>query len=185
MKLMRAAHLVPVLLILALPAGAEIEKYAVPCEQRLCFYWWPKLPSIQGWEQDRGYSFHYRVNALVPKGSSFANANTVMYAKAVYKPREPEATSLSVLIENDRRDFIKDVPSVKIEEVEPLATGDGMKLRSLIFTPPASGGNWEQVSYGEEGDFYLIFTVSSRSAEGFAASRAVYGSLISHYKEKP
>ncbi len=79
---MRAVHLVPMLLALALPAAAEIERQAVPCEQRLCFDWWPKLPSIDGWEQDRGYSFHYSVNALVPKGSSFANANTVMYAKA-------------------------------------------------------------------------------------------------------
>ncbi len=103
----------------------------------------------------------------------------------MYKPREPEATSLSVLIEIDRNDFLKDVPGVKIEEVEPLTTGDGRKLRSLMFTPPASGGNWEQVSYGEEGDFYLIFTVSSRSAEGFASCRTAYRDLISRYKEKP
>ena len=173
------------LLALALPAAAEIEKYAVPSEQGFCLHWWPKLPSIEGWEQDREHSLHYSVNALVPSGSSFADSDVVMYAKAVYKPREPEATSLSVLIENDRSDFIKNVPGVKIEEVEPLTTGDGKKLRSLTFTPPASGGNWEQVSYGEEGDFYLIFTLSSRSADGFRSARAVYRDLISRYKEKP
>lgn len=182
---MRPVHLLPALLALALPAAAEIENYAVPCEQRLCFHWWPKLPSIEGWEQDREHSFHYSVNALVPIGSSFANADVVMYAKAVYKPRQPEATSLSVLIEHDRNDFTENVPGFKIEEVEPLSTGDGTKLRSLTFSPPATGGNWEQVSYGEEGDFYLIFTVSSRSAEGFTSSRSIYRDLIARYREKP
>jgi len=44
---------------------------------------------------------------------------------------------------------------------------------------------WEKVSYGEEGEFYLIFTLSSRSEQGFKAALKDYELFISRYKETP
>jgi hypothetical protein len=43
----------------------------------------------------------------------------------------------------------------------------------------------EQVSYGEEGDFYLIFTISSRSKATLAKAMNAYYKFIGGYKEKP
>ena len=97
----------------ATPGFAEIEKLATPCERELCFYWWPRLPPLEGWRHDREQSFQLRVNALAPEGEPFARAETVMYAKAIYKPRRPEATSLAKLIEADQGDFSKNVPGVR------------------------------------------------------------------------
>lgn len=115
---------------------------------------------------------------------SFADAETVMYAKAVFKPRVPEVKSLAALIENDKNNFVTNFPGVTIQEMTTLATADGKKLISLVYTL-ADKGNWERVSYLEEGEFYLVFTVSSRTQAGFLASVKAYKTLVTQYKEKP
>ena len=150
------------ILLLSVAARAEIEKNAAPCETGFCLYWWPKLPQLKGWHQDKEQSYQNGVNALSPDGSSFADAETVIYANAIYKPRTPKTKSLDMFITDDKKRFFDSDPGVAITEVTELLTGDAKKFRSFTFSPK-SKGNWEQVSYGEEGDYYLTFVLSSRS----------------------
>ena len=172
------------LVLLSLPATAEIEKNALVCKSSICFYWWPKLPEPKGWHQDRDVSYRMNANVLVPDGSTFANAKTVIYAEAIYKPREPTVTSVEVLIANDKEQFLQHRPGILISESGRLNTGDGQLLRSFTFFP-GKQGDWEKVSYGEEGDFYLIFTVSSRTEQAYRQDEPVYGKLVAGYKVKP
>lgn len=165
-------------------AFAEIEKFAIPGEKGMAFHWWPKLEPVVGWTQDKDFSFKYSINALAPTGASFADSETVMYANAIYKPRVPHVKSLTALIENDKKDFVVNVPGVAIQEAKALVTADGKKVVSLNYVPRGKG-NWERVSYLEEGDFYLIFTVSSRTESGYHATIKAYENLISQYREKP
>jgi len=170
-------------LLCALPVGAEIVKTGTPCQTGICLYWWPKLPAIKGWHQEVGPSQHYGANTLAPDGSTFMDAETVVYAKATYKPRVPEIKSIDALIAQDKRGFTKNIPGVVITETKPLITGDGQKLRSLTFFP-TSEGNWEQTAYGEEGDFFLLFTISSRTKSGYERSLSAFEDLIHAYKKK-
>lgn len=182
---MRIAYALIALFLLASPnAQAEIEKIAVPGEKGFSFYWWPKLAPVDGWHQDREHSFFYSAYALAPNGFTFKNAETVMYARALFKPREPDIKSLEALIENDRKGFEANVPGISIQEVAALSSSDDKKFRSFTFFP-TSGGNWERVSYGEEGEFYLIFTISSRSLSGFNAAVGTYEKLIASYNQSP
>ena len=99
---------------LAFPALAEIEKIAIPGENGLAFRWWPRLTPPKGWQQDLPVSFENGVNALTPVGQTFADAPTVMYAKAVFKARVPDVTSLAEMIVRDKKDFLNNVPDVVI-----------------------------------------------------------------------
>jgi hypothetical protein len=171
-----------VLFLIPLIAFAEIEKVGQVCETGICLAWWPKLVPAKGWHHEPRWSFANGINIQVPDGFTFSNAETVIYAKAAYKPRIPETTSLEMFIQSDKDDFLKRDPGILIVEVTPLKTADGKTLRSFTFFPK-SKGNWEQVSYGEEGDFYLIFTISSRSRTGFLDSFEIYEQYINHYKE--
>ena len=173
-----------VLLVFSASANAEIENVAVPCERGLCLYWWPKLVAVKGWHHDRDHSYLYSVNAQAPDGYTFADAESVIYAKALYKPRIPETTSLQMLIKDDKDQFLSRDPNIIISEVGTLITGDGRILKSFTFFPKGKG-NREQVSYGEEGDFYLIFALSSRTKEGFAKTLNAYKQFIGQYTEKP
>jgi hypothetical protein len=97
-------RLLVVLVLVSTPVCAEIEKRAVPCDatERICFYWWPRLPQAAGWHQDLDHSYMYSANAVAPDGFTFANAETVIYAKALYKPRSPGTKSLGQLTNNGR-----------------------------------------------------------------------------------
>jgi hypothetical protein len=180
--MMRRCVLVGILLSVPVLASPEIEKVGRVCEKGVCLAWWPKLDSAAGWHHDDGASFSVGANVQVPDGFTFANAETVIYAKADYKPRMPETTSLEILIKNDKADFLEDDPTIAITKVPSLKTLDGKVLETYTFFPKAKG-NWEEVSYGEEGDFYLIFTISSRSHAGFLASLPVYEQYIAQYRE--
>ena len=164
--------------------NAEIEKLSRGCNSGFCLYWWPKLTSVKGWHQERESSYANSANIQVPDGSTFSDAETVIYASALYKPRVPETTSLEMLLNNDKNKFLSHDPGMVITEVAPLETGDGKLLKSYTFFPQKKG-DWEQVSYGEEGDFFLIFTISSRTQEGFAKTLEIYRQYISQYKENP
>lgn len=181
---MKAAWIVVVLAFLSGPVRAEVEKSAQTCESQICFYWWPKLPAVKGWHQDLNESYELGANVLVPDGSSFSDAETVMYAEALYKPRVPDIASVAALIDGDKQKFLDHRPGLKIVESKGQATGDGKILRSFEYIPGRQG-DWEQVSYGEEGDFYLIFTVSSRTKTGYTHSVSAYEGLIQGYREKP
>jgi hypothetical protein len=169
------------LLVICASANAEMEKVVTTtgCENQVCFHWWPILPTVRGWHQDRKRSLHYSFNAQAPDGKTFVDAETVIYANAPYKPRIPETKTLQKLIDGDQAAFRAD--GVVIREIQALETGDGQKLHTYAYSPTKSG-NWEQVSYGEEGDFYLIFTISSRTQKGLANSIKDYKLFIHGYK---
>jgi hypothetical protein len=180
--MVRAGLLFGILLSVPLIAVPEIEKVGQVCEQGVCLAWWPKLVSAPGWHHERAASFQNGVNVQVPDGLMFSNAETVIYAKAAYKARIPEAISLAAFIKNDQNEFRKDDPSIAITEVTPLKTKDGKAFASYTFFPKDKG-NWEEVSYGEEGEYYLIFTISSRSHAGLLGALPVFEQYIALYKE--
>ncbi len=163
---------------------AEVEKFATPSASGMHLYWWPRVPAVEGWIQDRDASAANSIFALVPTGQSFQDAPTVIYAKAVFKARVPDLTSLSAFVEDDKKGTLANAPGTTAVSAKPMTDGDGRGLVSLVFRP-RSDGNWEQVSYLEEGEFYLVFAVSARNEAAFNSARTSYEWLVSHYKEHP
>jgi len=169
----------------SLPASAEMQKIATVCNQKgICLHWWPVLPEIEGWSHDRGASLQLGVNAQVPVGGTFVDAEAIIYAKGSYKPRIPNTKSVADFIENDKKDFLSSTPDLEIAEVKPLITKDGQSLRSFMFTP-GSKGQWERVSYGEEDDFFLSFVVSAKSKDGLDRVMKDYIRFIERYQKTP
>lgn len=105
-----------------------------------------------------------------------------MYANAVYKPRVPEAATLAAFISGDHASFRREVPDLVIRAGEPLKTGDG-KLAATWVLEPQSAGQWERVAYFEEGEYYLVFVISSRTASGLQGAMASFEQLVTGYSE--
>ena len=163
-------------------AWAEIEKLGEPCDTGLCLHWWPKLPMVRGWHREEAVSRKEGINALAPDGAAFDDSDTVMYASAVYRPGSDLAT-LEEFIEADQKAFLENSPATVVSEVEPVANNEGRKFRSFTFFPQGRG-NWEQVTFGEEGDYFLVFTLSSRSRAGYDEALPAYLKMLRAYKEK-
>ncbi len=171
--------------ILFTQSYAEIKKTVIPGEEcgSMCFHWWPVLPAVKGWHQDIEGSYKFSANTQAPNKFTFANAETVIYAKALYKPRMPKIHNIYELIENDHSQF-NDKAELNINKVNSITTADGQDLLTYSFYPKAKG-NWEHVSYGEEGDFFLVFTISSRTKSGLEKNLPVYNEFITKYKKIP
>ena len=171
----------------AAPAGI-VKTASVDCGKgEICLFWWPRLPSLPGWHSDQTANRSYGengMNSLVPDGVTFRDADTVMYASATYKPRyereNPESRSLNAFISDDKSFFASEHPDMSIAEVEPLITGDGQTLRSFTYFRPRDS-SWERVSYGEEGDYYIVFTISARSAVAYRKAQAAYVDIVRRY----
>ena len=162
---------------------AGMYKVTVPEKSGKEAYWWPILPDLPGWMHDEVASRRFASNFLVPRGKTFANAPAVIYAKALYKPRIPDTKSVDQLIADDERQVAKQSPGIRISEQAALQDRDGKGFKCVTFAP-SSEGSWELVAYGEEDDFYLIFTVSGDSPATFEKAIPDFKKLISRYKKK-
>ena len=165
-------------------ATAEIYKLAVPSDKGIELYWWPVMQPIAGWSHDEGASRANHINAFVPNGSSFSDAPAIIYARAMFKPRIPNTKSLNQLITDDRKTFEDDLPGVRVIELAPISDSSGSKFRYFSFTP-SGAGNWERVAYAEEGEFYLIFTVSGTSSATLLHAQRDFEKWVSAYKRGP
>ena len=172
------------LVLLTGAVNAEIEKIATPTNTGMQLQWWPKVKPPAGWHFDSGSSHHFGINALAPGGSTFSDSETVMYAKADYKPRVPETKSLGQLIQRDIAEFRQANPGMKATSELPVLTADHKQLQLVTFAPSA-GGNWERVAYGENAEFYVVFTVSSRSKGGLESAMAAFKAMVASYRVGP
>ena len=106
-----------------------------------------------------------------------------MYANAVFKPRVPESTNLAEFIKNDLVGFRNDHPGLRIERASPLRTADGKSAESHWLRPDGVNAQWERVSYVEEGEFYLVFVLSSRTQAGLSGANPAYEEFVRSYRE--
>jgi len=160
---------------------AEIVRSAKVGSKGIDLYWWPKFAPLKGWEQDKSASEENGINALAPKGYTFSNATVVIYGRACYKPNWGEKT-LSAFIKSDKQESLKQFPGQKLIDAPPITNGNGIKMRSIEFYP-SGNGNWERVAYSQEGDFYLVFTLSSRKRSSYNAALPAFVELLKAYKK--
>ena len=176
--------IVVIAIIFSVCAYAETEKNAIPSDTGMRLVWWPKVAPPKGWHFDQGSSYQFAFNAMAPDGATFSNAETVMYAKASYKPRVPDLKDLNSFVTQDLSSFENSAPKISIKNEAPMLTGDGVPLEVYSFSP-VSEGNWEVVAYGEDAEYFLTFAISSRSQSGLASSLAALKQMVGNYRDKP
>ena len=154
---------------------------------QICFMWWPKLPEVEGWEQELGASYHYKMNTQVPTGHTFSDAQAVIYASAELKDEETKKKTLEEFIAFSQNQFIAAAPSkTTISKVGEYTSKGKVKFLSYSFYPE-SAGNFEHVAYAEEvdkdgNDYFLIFVISARSKEELEKRESEYYEFIKHYE---
>ena len=172
-------------------ASAEIVKTAVPdCTTgQLCFYWWPKLPTLTGWHGDPALNLKMGANGsnvLIPDGKTFSGAPAILYARAIYIARydwqNKTQSTLASFIADDIETFRKEDPAVVIADAPPLTTADGQVLKVVSFARP-DRKNWDCVAYGQEDGYYLMFVMSASSEAGYRDGLAALQTLVAAYKK--
>ena len=171
-------------LLLASPCFSDITKTAVPTDEGLKFYWWPNVEIPNGWFHDRDISLVRSANFLIPIGETFSDAEVILYARAIYKESPGVSPTLDALILSDIEMFESLPSTVNVRKVNALPIADGSLTISYTFLPE-SEGNWEQVSYIDDGDFFTMFVVSSRTQSGYLSALVAYEEMIGSYVGEP
>ena len=177
------------LALLPIVVVAEIHREARLCDDsdKICFFWWPTLPEVEGWHQDMTQSYSYRVNAQAPENHTFADAEAVIYARASYQEESSSENTIEAFITTSQRQFISRAPSeLQVTKTGELFSKGKHRFLSYSFFPTGAG-NWEQVSYTQERDkdgnrYFIILVLSSKSKDGFEQNIGVYNEFIAQYQ---
>ncbi len=166
----------------AVPASAEVEKSAQAGADGIEMNWWPKLPPLPGWTQDKLASVQYGANVLVPYGKRFEESGVAIYAMAQYRPRLRDIHSLSELMESDRNGYAGLIGSVQIKSSPALVSGDRNPVSCMVVQPVTSG-IWERDCYLTEGDYFLTFSLRAQNQGSFGQAMRSFETLISTYRQ--
>ncbi|NKF24763.1 hypothetical protein [Solimonas marina] len=182
MKVFAAA----LLLLVSTGVHADIEKVAIPSDHGSETVWWPKLVPPTGWHFDRASSYYLGFYAMAPDGSSFAQADTVIYAMARPKREAPDSPTLQSFVASDIANFKDGDPGLIVAQQPPMQSADGTPFQVLFYHPPVGApGDWERVAYGEEGEFYVTFVVSAQSQAALQAALPTFTKLLTTYRARP
>lgn len=160
-------------------SNAEILRVQTPCDSRTCVYWLPKLPALPGWHLHTTIEPQDAV-VLVPDGYTYTNAEYIIYARALQKGLLMDRPSLQGFIAQDAEDYKALYPGIKVTEAGVVQTAQHDSLRSLKLTPSKSGP-WEQITYHEEGDHFVVVVLTSKTAAGYKKARTEYIELLRRY----
>ena len=170
-------------LLTANSAVAEVEMVNEPGD-RPHPHWWARVIPPAGWQQDEGASLHYDVRAIVPTGGKFDGAPTVMYTKTVLKQIDPKIKTLDAFIQKDQMALRAGATSLAIEKAPALPAAKGAPLPSFLLHPITGEGPWERVAYAEEGNFWLIFTLSAHEKKEYESALPAFEALVKSYRGK-
>ncbi|PID59251.1 hypothetical protein CSB45_00980 [candidate division KSB3 bacterium] len=168
-------------------AQGRIIKIVVPEENRMeggaLFLWWPELPAIEWWQQDREASITRGSNVLVPLGADATRAEALIAAQAIEK-KLTLCFNLGEFIFYQKRLLLEENDgAVEFVEGTAVTTGDGKKLPGFLFVHKKTGA-FEHLFYGEEGNFYTIFSLQARDRKAYLRALHYYKLLLSRYREK-
>lgn len=175
-------YLLSLLMLFAGALHAEAPKPFIPEEPEMKGYWWPVYIDASGKREESFYGLPLGDYPTAANGTLLDDIETVIYARAIFKPRVRTILSLEELIEDDQQQFRRRDPDAVIRAVEPVMTTEGDALRSYLYISQ-KGNSWEQVSYSEEGQFYLLFTIRSQSQHRYVEDLPSYLNYIRKYRK--
>ena len=167
------------LLSLTVLATAEIEKTSVMTSNGMKLFWWPRLSIPNGWDRFTDVSHENGCNMLGPKGSTFDNAPAVIYSRAFYLPSKKERGTVQQFIQEDLEEMKDGMPGAIVKEIAPTST-HATKLRT--FSVVKTGKTYEQVCYGIEGPYRILFCVSAKSEAILKKTLPVFQATMAKYK---
>jgi hypothetical protein len=138
------------------------------------------IEAPKGWVLDTRSGVPDGLQAVFyPRGSSWSESPTVMYAAWASKKKEG-VTTLQQIIDKDLTNFKKENPSMVITESRPLKTGDGKKALVRLFKGD-QGGNFEAVAYVDEKAGVAVLVLTSPEQAAFTKAVPAFEKLVSSY----
>jgi hypothetical protein len=160
--------------LMPVTARAEVEKVEMKCEKGPCVKWFPKVTPPRAWHYDEDESAEQGVKVFAPDDM---HSDMRMYTYAIQKTDKPALRTLDDVIVHEKENYKEG----QAMEGKPLSTLDGKKLRTFLY---ATKGEirWDQASYGEEGQFYVVFAITTNGLYELTRYVNDYSSFVGSYR---
>lgn len=160
--------------LLPASAHAEIEKVEMKCEKGPCFKWFPRVAPPRAWHYEEDESVEQGVKVFAPDDM---HSDMRMYTYAIQKADKPALHTLDDVIAHEKENYKEG----RAMEGKPLSTLDGKKLRTFLYATKDEI-RWDQATYGEEGQFYVVFAITTTGL--YELNRYVndYSSFVGSYR---
>lgn len=133
-----------------------------------------------GWVLDDTSGLGSRIRCVFyPRGQKWSAAPTVMYITPLHGFGSKERT-LSRMMGDDQRAFLKRNPRGRVVDAGTLATGAGRTAQLRYFSEDG-GPPHEAVAYIPERDLVQLVVLSSKTADGFQRALPAWRELIGSY----
>jgi hypothetical protein len=106
----------------AAPASAVVKKMVAICPGKVCAWYLPELPELDGWITESTASDANEVAVLVPTGKDFSSAAAVIYARAYLNL---EKTTIQSRAATSNEKWSATVKGVKIDRLPDVARAKG------------------------------------------------------------
>lgn len=134
-------------------AAADVQKFLNPCGgAQLCASYQLVLTPPDGWALDKKASAENRVQIVVPKGKSFADAPALIYVQVFYHPDRQQTLADFARVSNDR--WLAANKSAKISPLPAVERTNGKEgfLRFVFENPAKPQQAYEVGAFGADTD---------------------------------
>ena len=171
--------------IMTVAAQADIKKMVQTCNAGLCPIFLPELPVPAGWRVDDEASKANGIVVLVPEGSSFGDAEAVIYARAFYNA---EKRTIESRVEESNRHWLDAVKDAKIERLADIAARQpDVPFQLYRYSNPSTEQQTaEIVAFGEDTDkdgnpYGVQMVITAMGEAQLDRHRAVFLDLLKAY----
>lgn len=166
------------------PAQAEIEKFMLQCEGKICPFFRASVTAPEGWVEDKEATDYFKAVFFLPKGVSFDDAPAKIYAVARYnREKKPISTFLPDSIK-DWKSRAKDAKVTRLDDL-PRA-GKPAFIRHQFEAPKLKEQGFELQAVTIDNDkdnneFVVTITVSANSRDALKNAEPAYRALLEKY----
>ena len=140
-----------------------------------------KLTAPTEWVLDNKSGVEQGIHAVFyKKGSSWANAVTVMYANTATLEMEGQQT-LKELIDYDSKTFQNNYPGITISNKEQIEINEDT-VALVKYFGSESYGNYEHIAYIDAGNIGVMIVMSSRNKKEIENNYLKFVELVKSYE---
>lgn len=180
-----AAGLAVAGLIAAAPAHAEIEKFMLHCDGKLCPFFRASVTIPEGWVEDAEATRALGAQMMLPKGLDFGKAPAKIYVLVRYnKDKGP----VSAITRDTYSDWKKRAKNAKVSKLSEVTRANGKPAfeRHQFEAPKLEEQGFEMTSLAADTDkdgnaYVVVVCVSANTREAFKSAEAAYLSILKAY----
>jgi hypothetical protein len=170
-------------LVTQAPATAEVKKFVEPCPgQRLCAYYRLVATPPSNWVEEPEASKEYRMQMLVPRGSTFGSADALIYVKVSLKQKDQDLAAFIAMSQGRWKEAVRDATITRIEDV-PRSNGMPSFVSYRYENPSRPQQRFEAVSFAHDKDtdgntFVLMVALTGMKKETIDRAMDAYREFL-------